>query len=458
MLQRVFKKINQLQPMTIIGYQARRNIWLLLSRSSSSSSSSLKIGFTRRFDIVPITSFRSYPMRTSGSDDAYKLINADGLAIIDVKEFAFRYFDETLQAKQFVEYATTQRDCIRFLVMLCDCTHWRYSLRNIMDVGVVELAEDIVYEDRNVFGLHQREKMSPILDNRDRFDLKKKKKGGVAEMKAFAADYCGNNASKKGLILNDVKLLETECPFLAWYVENERISPENQHMYATKLALFRQWLESKSPRAIQIKYLQKVLIYALQIGYGDDLRDKVIQGGTSFMESLNTSSWDLFGRIFVQNDTNNIPSLFVHQYSFQKVIIWNDGNEYSGLDQTRIRHTSNNKFAIQMIEKYFTGGRNEALDEYQSISTGACALSKQILVPVTKLNNPTPGSLAYLAREGGYTVGDTMLYWIDKNKGVTNNLVVPNLSVYRRLILEYPLRSLHQTLSSNSMKRNRQHL
>src|SRR3989338_8768806 len=106
--------------MTIIGYQARRNIWLLLSRSSSSSSSSssLKIGFTRRFDIVPITSFRSYPMRTIGSDDAYKLINADGLAIIDVKEFAFRYFDETLQAKQFVEYATTQRDCILQIVWL----------------------------------------------------------------------------------------------------------------------------------------------------------------------------------------------------------------------------------------------------------------------------------------------------------------------------------------------------
>lgn len=88
LLELVFKRLREINPIVIMGYQARRDIFLMLERGRLLSAD-LKISF----NIYRNRNFSSYPLRPHGSDDAYSFAKMYGL---DIKEMAFRYFDHDM--------------------------------------------------------------------------------------------------------------------------------------------------------------------------------------------------------------------------------------------------------------------------------------------------------------------------------------------------------------------------
>ena len=331
----VFKRLGKIKPMVIMGYQARRDMFLMLKRFRYLSGE-VELGFAGRFekgealktDICRNEKFKSYPLRQNGSDDAYKFSNVAGVAILDIKEILFRYFREEFMdvfkldfawitpkkaeqlmgagqcetiskwclkvVKELMKYEET-RKLFRFMCGMCFETGWKYTPRTIMDVSVVEIAEAAVYKGKKLTkeGLFRAGDYM-ILDNQEelseyamqskhvgyssRYILKFGDCEDVPHTETIS-DEIGKWKNYVSQKKERICVLKEVRGALAETIVKLKISPEGENLFGKKLEAFERSinLPTTSDNVVQIKeYFKKCVVYTLQVAYGNEIRDRLI--------------------------------------------------------------------------------------------------------------------------------------------------------------------------------------
>src|SRR3989338_3679835 len=331
----VFKRLGKIKPMVIMGYQARRDMFLMLKRFRYLSGE-VELVFAGRFekgealktDICRNEKFKSYPLRQNGSDDAYKFSNVAGVAILDIKEILFRYFREEFMdvfkldfawitpkkaeqlmgagqcetiskwclkvVKELMKYEET-RKLFRFMCGMCFETGWKYTPRTIMDVSVVEIAEAAVYKGKKLTkeGLFRAGDYM-ILDNQEElseYAMQSKhvvyssrhilKFGDCEDVPhtETISDEIGKWKNYVSQKKERICVLKEVRGALAETIVKLKISPEGENLFGKKLEAFERSinLPTTSDNVVQIKeYFKKCVVYTLQVAYGNEIRDRLI--------------------------------------------------------------------------------------------------------------------------------------------------------------------------------------
>jgi hypothetical protein len=381
---------------------------------------------------------------------------------------------------------------LKLMNNLCDCLRHQYSLRNILTTPAVELAESCVYNSSAymVFGTAHAFKagMFNMLPRSSEFahskfplselEARMVGKEGAGRVPTFTERAFSAGAGKypkEGYVLEDTtkKLVVYEAEhFFVKVVALLKKSPEGRGQYANRIQrLVDNALSApKEDVVFTARYLLMLLGYALQVGYGEEFGQALVDDVTTWMEDSMSRAgaqkyigWDMFGRVIVeQREQDGV--LDAYNYGMVKFVckhvltganrsvVWGTSGMYGN---GKVWCSESNMIERQLLSVYCCCGPQEALVEYTKMR--AECIEKYGLILWMRLELPACarktdyGTIGHVAKSGGYTVGDMVPYCIDERGLVVSAEFVsmgagPKKSVYAERWIDYATESLRGVL------------
>ena len=366
------------------------------------------------------------------------------------------------------------------LTTFCAFTKHMHSYRSVITTQACEISDAYLYDPSSSTYFLPRPKTSPIYacldrcsefskletspETRNRFFSNVVKRIATLEERAAskgATKYPKNgNISQRQIVVVVVKSPIARMLFRR--TEDAQLGK-----------LFRLSQQSKNlPFQFIANYLIGLITYVAQL---DDNEDVLIDATGEMMEDFvslveneaKCIGWDLFGRLILEqkeisssvNFAEKIQTLlpdFTLQAHLKRGVVWNSTGSFCGPsfeDDAQMKYSKDVcELELELLKVYFSD--KDVEKKYLELRQGAIQKNGPILWTRMTLsigNKPLEnGTIAKVASNSGYVVGNVIPYCVDEDKDVVSAELVascrPKKSFYMNVLVDFPTQILREQI------------